>query len=192
MTVTVDQKWLNKASYPVIVDPTFGYTTLGGTNYSPGGQDLCRIKEATPASDGTVTQLSFGASVTTNTNFVGALYTAAGTLQTPQGDAAVAISSTKQFYNITFTSGPSIFSSTTYELIAMHDNAGNVLAAGDSGSSQPNYKTVAQGFTYPNWPSPLGTIGSSTVQFSIYVTYTESASSLVKDFLGSGFIPFAR
>lgn len=31
MTITVPQKFLDTAVYPVIVDPTFGYTTAGGT-----------------------------------------------------------------------------------------------------------------------------------------------------------------
>ena len=34
LTVTVPQQWLNRASYPVRVDPTFGYTSMGGTNAS--------------------------------------------------------------------------------------------------------------------------------------------------------------
>jgi len=34
LTVTVPDEFLNNASYPVKVDPTFGYTTKGGTNLS--------------------------------------------------------------------------------------------------------------------------------------------------------------
>lgn len=33
LTVTIPRQWLNKAAYPVVVDPTFGYTTIGGTNF---------------------------------------------------------------------------------------------------------------------------------------------------------------
>jgi len=33
LTVTIDNKWLDKAAYPVIVDPTFGYTTASTTGY---------------------------------------------------------------------------------------------------------------------------------------------------------------
>src|SRR3990167_6265919 len=32
LTVTIDQTWLDNAVYPVIVDPTFGYTSLGGSS----------------------------------------------------------------------------------------------------------------------------------------------------------------
>jgi hypothetical protein len=31
LTITIDQDWLDKAAYPVTVDPTFGYTTAGGS-----------------------------------------------------------------------------------------------------------------------------------------------------------------
>ena len=32
LTVTVPEDFLNKASYPVVVDPTFGYTSVGGSS----------------------------------------------------------------------------------------------------------------------------------------------------------------
>ena len=31
LTITIDQNWLDNAIYPVIVDPTFGYTTMGSS-----------------------------------------------------------------------------------------------------------------------------------------------------------------
>ncbi len=36
LTVTVDQAWLSKASYPVRVDPTFGYTSIGASSETMG------------------------------------------------------------------------------------------------------------------------------------------------------------
>jgi len=32
LTIAIDQKWLDLAVYPVIIDPTFGYTKVGGTS----------------------------------------------------------------------------------------------------------------------------------------------------------------
>lgn len=32
LTITVDRTWLNQASYPVRIDPTFGYETVGSSN----------------------------------------------------------------------------------------------------------------------------------------------------------------
>jgi len=37
LTITIPNKFLNEATYPVIVDPTFGYDTVGGTSNGGGG-----------------------------------------------------------------------------------------------------------------------------------------------------------
>jgi hypothetical protein len=37
LTVTIPQEFLDNAVYPIIVDPTFGYTTAGGTSEAMGG-----------------------------------------------------------------------------------------------------------------------------------------------------------
>jgi hypothetical protein len=55
LTVTVNQKWLDKATYPVIVDPTFGYTT-GGASYHSSNE--IKASHFTPVSTGTVTGIS--------------------------------------------------------------------------------------------------------------------------------------
>jgi hypothetical protein len=39
LTVTVPQEFLDNAVYPIIVDPTFGYTTLGASRLAIGGED---------------------------------------------------------------------------------------------------------------------------------------------------------
>lgn len=36
LSVTVPQSYLDKASYPVVIDPTFGYDTKGGSSYNMG------------------------------------------------------------------------------------------------------------------------------------------------------------
>lgn len=64
LSVVVDPAFLTSASYPVTVDPTFGYTTQGGTGYS-----ICQMGSGTvtdyrrgtvfsPANDGTLSQIS--------------------------------------------------------------------------------------------------------------------------------------
>jgi hypothetical protein len=37
LTITIDQNFLDNAVYPVVIDPSFGYTSIGGTN--AGGYD---------------------------------------------------------------------------------------------------------------------------------------------------------
>jgi len=40
MTVLINQAWLNHAAYPVTLDPTYGYTSAGATNFESDYQDL--------------------------------------------------------------------------------------------------------------------------------------------------------
>lgn len=40
LTISIDQTWLDNAIYPVIIDPTFGYTTSGGSTIN--GQGICQ------------------------------------------------------------------------------------------------------------------------------------------------------
>lgn len=50
LTVTVDQKWLDAAKYPVIVDPTIGYTGAGGSTEAMTINDAYGTAATTPAS----------------------------------------------------------------------------------------------------------------------------------------------
>lgn len=70
LCVTVDQEYLNKAKYPVRVDPTFGYTSLGGTDQSGGyawrlngttvQRSVLRGEVATTTETGTLDSISIG------------------------------------------------------------------------------------------------------------------------------------
>lgn len=57
LTVTIDQGFLDEALYPVIVDPTFGYTSIGAS-YSALGGGLIYVETATLTEDGTTSSMS--------------------------------------------------------------------------------------------------------------------------------------
>jgi hypothetical protein len=58
MTITVPQDFLDSAAYPVLVDPTFGYTTHGASNDNPyGGHCILCQGDSTP-SNGTLTSIT--------------------------------------------------------------------------------------------------------------------------------------
>lgn len=48
LTITIDQTWLDTAVYPVIVDPTVGYTELGAS----GSSSICNVSSDTSTSAG--------------------------------------------------------------------------------------------------------------------------------------------
>jgi hypothetical protein len=56
LTITMDREWLDRAVYPVVVDPTLGYTTQGGSFF--GDPDYRDSSHATTgASGGTMSEL---------------------------------------------------------------------------------------------------------------------------------------
>jgi len=54
--ILMDEKWLSAASYPVILDPTFGYTSAGGSSYSGSGYAFAN-HDTTDASGGNTSQI---------------------------------------------------------------------------------------------------------------------------------------
>jgi len=57
-TVTVPQGFLDNAAYPVTIDDTFGWTGGGGSSYNYSFDYIWGLQPCTPASSGTVTQLT--------------------------------------------------------------------------------------------------------------------------------------
>jgi hypothetical protein len=58
-TITVPQDFLNSATYPVVIDPTFGYTTIGGTLGEYYADYEMAFGPYSPASNGDATSVSF-------------------------------------------------------------------------------------------------------------------------------------
>lgn len=58
LTVTIDQTWLDKAVYPVVVDPTFGYTSVGANTFN-GTTDIWWGCSFDAPENGTVTSISW-------------------------------------------------------------------------------------------------------------------------------------
>lgn len=57
LTVTVPQDFLDKAVYPVVVDPTFGYTTIAGTSSALTGNTVRISAPWTIAEGGTINEI---------------------------------------------------------------------------------------------------------------------------------------
>src|SRR3989304_6012974 len=65
LTVTIDQTWLDNAVYPVIVDPTFGYTSIGASSTQNLEDDVALSRYLTTLSEsGEVDSISFYADTT--------------------------------------------------------------------------------------------------------------------------------
>lgn len=184
LTVTVPQWFLDTATYPVIVDPTFGYTSLGGTATSNGNTvDLNRLVSAVSSESGVITAFSYGASISSGSDVfrVGIYASTTGALLSPQSDEGTINSVTSQFWTVPVTGTLSI---NAFEyIIASYTNddsdAGDIVSSYfDTGTAKLSGTAVLTGLTYPTWGDPLGTkTGTASRIYSIYATYTASAAS---------------
>jgi hypothetical protein len=78
LSITVPQTFLNKAVYPVIVDPTFGYTSIGASqDNNPWGNNKVGWRFKNRVGDGNITHISvYGRAVTTNGSMRAGIYLA--------------------------------------------------------------------------------------------------------------------
>jgi hypothetical protein len=172
MKVTVPQSFLDTAVYPVRVDPTFGYTTLGGTNYN-FEDDIIGRANVGPGESGIVTSLHIGldSDWDSGESVAAALYTDVATpaLQSPQSDTDDTGHGTAAFVSFNVTGSLNVTDQnyiigawTASSFVNMRRDSGG--ASGDS-----KYELTVTG--YPTWPSTL-TESSSSNLYSTYATYS--------------------
>jgi len=181
LAITVPQDFLDKAIYPVTVDPTFGNATALSIDYN----NLDYIDGyVSLASGGAGTVIKISAKVFVyagSPKIAGALYkTSDGSLAgyteewTISGDG---------WHDLNIVSGGTI-TNTNYALVLWNDSTNPTDSEGyyyDTGSSgDENYEEIA--YNYPNWPDPKGTGYSSGDQIlGIYATYTATPSTSCGD-----------
>lgn len=167
LTVTIDQSWLDSASYPVVIDPTFGYETIGGSQTSYAA-DWMRGSWFTAPEDGTAESLTayfdprdstykYKAAIYEKTDSDGDLL--GGTEELTNLTAA-------DWHTFSLLSSQSITDGVDYIFMLWGDSAlyFNYDAVTDKGF----YKSVA----YDSWPDPLNPGGTTDAKHSIYCTYT--------------------
>lgn len=191
LTLSVDQTWLNNAVYPVIVDPTFGYTSVGGSN---GFQTTIWAGGFTsPSEAGDITSVSVYTKSFGTVNLGVAIYAgsystnlASVTSKLAEDSGNVSVSTTPNWYspNIAYS-----FSASTVYWLAEWASSFYYIYYDTSTSMQNAEKT---GQTFETWPNPFSETNEYQRYLSIYATYTASGGgTVVKDLIG-GFIPFAR
>jgi len=180
LTVDVPEKFLDKAAYPVKVDPTFGYTSLGASGFATGaGNYLIGEIDNTGAGiwtapeDGTITSVSHGFS-TGSVNVRPVVYNNATGVLVGVG---AEVSTTANQFNTMNCSG-TIVSGTVYKIgswiqsntTTRYDTvATNILIAFDTSET---YSSSAD-------PGNFNHTGSTfNKEPSIYATYTATSSSL--------------
>ena len=186
LTITISQKFLDDAAYPIICDPTFGYTTLGASLI--GAKNTIFAEIGAPADgNGTVDSISLGIEIGSYTsgtnNWKAALY---NLISTSNADTKIGETNqnshtanfTKAFETFTFATPPSVVNGTSYFLCGWSNSAATFIAkqAYDAGdASEFGFVNV----TYGAWPSPITGENNDTQKNSVYATYTASGGGVV-------------
>lgn len=165
LTVTVDQDFLDNAVYPIIIDPDFGYTSIGASSSAWGANTMASDgHDYSPASDGTLLTLEHYSRANSGTANAGqALYDSDDNLI---ASAEQSINTTLEWKSQAVSPVP-VSASGLYRPTFL--NGHTVIRHYDSDGV--NFG-LQQGVTYPNWPDPA----SWSVQgyhdfFSQYATY---------------------
>lgn len=170
LSVSVDGKWLDSASYPVVVDPIIGYNSAGatymqftadaikGTLFTMGGNNgrLASISANMKVISGTAT-VKFGVYKHSDLSLIG--YTEETTVTTTQGWFTANIHG----------SAPLLASGVDYVLVAFVDYPSNTVYLYYDAGGVDVYHT--QTIAYGAFPNPYAPSSHGTNKASIYGTY---------------------
>jgi hypothetical protein len=171
ITVSAPDSFWDSATYPVKVDPTFGYTTIGAQQVSFEDTIIGRV--ANPGEAGEVSSIHAALHTTWDSgDYVKcALYVeSSGALQSPQTEEKSSGHGTTAFVQFNVSGGTITVSDQDYVIATWTDNVVNLMRdTGISGDSQ--YENV----TYGTWPSTASWTASANI-YSTYATYSTGVS----------------
>jgi len=184
LTVTVPQDFLNNAVYPVKIDPTFGYTTIGATSAQPINARGLLTGVLTAVTGDTITKFTIRSDCPTSgnngtTDLVA--YTVSGGVpvtRTGTAQTITILNATPTWYDSAAVS-VSLTNGTVYT-VAFGNNVANTCTLGinfylDAGT--PNTSIGDHIGAHPATWTELLTTGNL---YSVYATYTQASGSLIK------------
>lgn len=177
LTITVDQSFLDSAVYPVIVDPTFGYTTFGGTSDSWYSGDMSFFGPETLTEDGTAEKMTaaiFAQSGSVNIKAV--VYEhEAGALVDSSG--ATSVDSTGQWNDFTLSA---FLTAGDYDLGGTWDGGVWFLRDGGATGFTRYYNDTQNNYTVVPDPANTMTPGADR-RGSAYVTYVAGTPTIEQE-----------
>lgn len=178
LTVTIPQKFLDKAVYPVIVDPTFGFGQYGSTFSANPSYMWLSADTSTPSEDGILTSLSAYTRVSTGSYGLKlSIYNATKLIDYT---SAITVNSTSlEWKSENITNGAIVFTGTNYKFPWKGENANLSLAIDSGAAAVYQYDAESYSSAFPN-PSSYTNGASGNYRFSIYATYTAVTSKLIK------------
>lgn len=171
LIITVDQNWLDEAVYPVVVDPTFGYETMGASEIYTGDDFIQTPGGPFAGVDGSGMSMSFACRYSSGGYFVQmGLYDSDRNLVTNGYTESAEIPTSAAFVTADFSVSPSLSSQKDHYLCFNADH--NFYYRYDDGAPS-GYKYYSH--TFGTWPDSIPSWNSSDNHriISIYCTYTE-------------------
>lgn len=193
LCVTARQEFLDTATYPVRIDPTFGYTSIGAsasqifafTTSNRWGQQVDAGTDS-----GTITKITAAVAMSAARNVKTAIGEDDGSQYTPVTYVEAALpnnSSVKTWYDWTYsyTMGQQA-ANNIYGLFILGSGTGGGTTGTIAYDSTTGFYHNTNGVTYSANTDPLSTSGSTGRLYSIYATYTASgggAPSITSDLI---------
>lgn len=162
LTIEIPQKFLDEAVYPIIVDPTFGHGSVGGTYYS--------IQNEIAGSKFPLTEAGTATSMSIWTYYDGRkLQAAIYDSSLDKVNSSVEFSGSSQDWaSVNISASLSI--ADYWLLLNQYDQ---VFVKYDSGDADQG---LLKSQTYDTWPNTVDTPTYNTRKYSIYCTYTASGA----------------
>lgn len=180
MTVTIPQDFLDTATYPLRLDPTFGFTDLGASDFSAiASRSYGSLFDSYTATTGDIlASISVGAKYVTSSAAASlGVYSVTTNLPDAQLDTATAtVDSTSHAWHTTASIGTAMSGSTEYCSAFYNGGSNNLVFAYDAGVAGDASWDTSAGLQ-ATWTS-AGTIAR---KFSIYSTYDAAGTPTVTD-----------
>lgn len=166
LNVIVDPVFLRQAAYPVIVDPTFGHSSVGASSFSSGSAYMIINPLLALSEEGTLTEMSVYAVFESASAIQLGVYDSSGNHVAHTG--AITVPSVAAWASGNLLTNPTKSAGNYY--LAFQTNVDNVRVYYDTAAAAESYQVCV----YGTWPATLSRIEYSNWVFSIYVTYTVS------------------
>lgn len=172
-TITIPQNFLDTAKYPIKANDTFGYTSIGGTNDSGGGNgDIEALGPYSPASNGDATSISiYFYNDRYGTGCLG-IYDDDGSGEPDNllGDTSDFSINTTGWVLESLDSSVAVTTGTDYWL-AINSSAGAYIRYDTASDTRWQVSDVYVPGSLTD-PYPGGGSSYSTIEYSLYATYT--------------------
>jgi hypothetical protein len=185
LTITIDQDWLNNASYPVVIDPEFGYHPATPATANALASCIAMAGAAfirTAVTGDTITKFSiYGTSNGGTTGFDAAIYSIVGGVPSARLSAGViVVLPTVAAWADSAAVSQALSNGVTYCVALGNDGAGTENAYYDTGSGNNRSNDTGAGALPASWTHATW----STTRWGVYATYTAGASGWAHKFNG--------